>query len=188
MDQAIDWLDKNADKTVEEIDAETSETATADDPDAGPALKPGEVAQSLVCNDCGRHLRSHAQAEFHASKTGHINFSESTESIKPLTEEEKKAKLEELRQKAAAKRSGTQDVDKAEQKRNEVCSCDVSFLRQKGWVHTILARPLSLLGTWSCPCPNPLKVSLDIMNACVLWKKCTMLALETIATSCLTVT
>lgn len=137
VDQAIDWLDKNADRTVEEINAETSEAA--DDPDVGPALKPGEIAQSLVCNDCGRQLRSHAQAEFHASKTGHINFSESTESIKPLTEEEKKAKLEELRQKAAAKRAGTQDVDKAEQKRNEVCYRDDLFLHHQEWMHTIFA-------------------------------------------------
>ena len=124
MDQAIDWLDKNADKTVEQINAESTLNTTADDPDTGPALKPGEVAQSLVCNDCGRQLRSHAQAEFHASKSGHINFSESTEVIKPLTEEEKKLKLEELRRKAAEKRAGALDVDKAEQKRNEVWTCN----------------------------------------------------------------
>lgn len=30
------------------------------------------------------------QMEFHAAKTGHVNFGESTEEIKPLTEEEKK--------------------------------------------------------------------------------------------------
>lgn len=177
MDQAIDWLDKNADKTVEEIHAEASEAA--DDPDAGPALKPGELAQSLVCNDCGRQLRSHAQAEFHASKTGHINFSESTESIKPLTEEEKKAKLEELRQKAAAKRAGTQDVDKSEQKRNEVCCYDILFMRQQGWMDTIFAGPLSPLIFLSCSFPNPLKVPLDTMNVCVL---STQPALKTIAT------
>lgn len=72
-----------------------------------------------MCNDCGRKLRSAAQAEAHAEKSGHVNFSESTEEIKPLTEEEKKAKLEELRQKAAEKRAGASAVDKAEQKRNE---------------------------------------------------------------------
>ena len=124
MDQAIDWLDRNADKTVEEITAESKDDTASEDPDAGPALNPGEVAQSLVCNVCGRQLRSHAQAEFHASKTGHVDFSESTEVLKPLTEEEKKAKLEELRRKAAEKRAGAMEVDKAEQKRNEVGNHD----------------------------------------------------------------
>ena len=37
-----------------------------------------------------------------------------------MTEEEKKAKLEELRQKLAAKRSGMSEQDKADKKRNEV--------------------------------------------------------------------
>ena len=34
-----------------------------------PALQEGEVARSLVCNECGKRFRSTAQAEFHASKT-----------------------------------------------------------------------------------------------------------------------
>lgn len=32
--------------------------------------------------------------QFHAARSGHSNFSESTEEIKPLTEEEKKQQLE----------------------------------------------------------------------------------------------
>lgn len=41
-----------------------------DDPNAEPpALKEGEVAKSLICNECGKRFRSHAQAELHASKT-----------------------------------------------------------------------------------------------------------------------
>lgn len=53
-------------------------------------MKEGEVAKSLICNECGRRLRSHQQAEFHASKTSHVDFSESVEEIAPLTEDEKK--------------------------------------------------------------------------------------------------
>ena len=98
-----------------EADAETDPTTVAAD------LKPGEEAKSLVCNDCGRKLRSHAQAEFHATKTGHVDFAESTEEIAPLTEEEKKAKLEELRARAAAKRAGGSEQDRLDKKRNEVC-------------------------------------------------------------------
>lgn len=62
-------------------------------------------------------------AEFHATKTGHVDFSESTEEIAPLTEEEKKAKLEELRRKLAEKRSGTSEQDRLDKKKNEVTPC-----------------------------------------------------------------
>ena len=106
---------------MEEITAsEAPNPGEADQGEDGPALQPGEEARSLVCNECGRKLRSHAQAEFHATKTGHVDFAESTEDIAPLTEEEKKAKLEELRAKLAAKRAGTSEQDKADKKKNEV--------------------------------------------------------------------
>lgn len=39
---------------------------------------------------CGKLLRSEAEVQRHAAHTQHLNFSESTEEIKPLTEEEKK--------------------------------------------------------------------------------------------------
>ena len=45
---------------------------------------------------CGKLLKDMDAAEFHAAKTGHANFAESTEEKKPLTAEEKeeqKAKL-----------------------------------------------------------------------------------------------
>lgn len=112
----MEWLEANQDKSLEEIKAESKN----DDEEEGPQLQPGEEARSLVCNECGKKFRSHAQAEFHASKSQHVDFSESTEELKPLTEEEKKAKLEDLRQKLAAKRSVQSVQDKIDQKRNEV--------------------------------------------------------------------
>lgn len=54
----------------------------------------GEAA-SIKCVECGKLLKSAAFASFHAEKSGHTNFEESTEAIKPLTEEEKKQKLQE---------------------------------------------------------------------------------------------
>lgn len=51
-------------------------------------------AKSVKCSDCGKLLKSAAFASFHAEKSGHTNFEESTEEIKPLTEEEKKQKLQ----------------------------------------------------------------------------------------------
>lgn len=120
MEQAVDWLDKNADKSVEEINAESSSAGAQRALEVESAQDPQEQAMSLVCNDCGTKLRSHAAAEFHASKTQHINFSESKEEIKPLTEEEKAAKLADLKRKLAEKRAGASVQDKEDQKRNEV--------------------------------------------------------------------
>ena len=59
------------------------------------------------------------EANFHAEKSGHADFAESTEAIAPLTEDEKKAKLEALREKLAAKRQDMSAQDKLDQKRNE---------------------------------------------------------------------
>jgi len=112
---ALEWLEANQDKSLEEIKA-----ATTQDDDEGPPLKEGEEPRSLVCNECGKKLRSHAQAEFHASKTQHVDFSESTEELAPLTEEEKKNRLTELREKLAAKRAVQSEQDKLDKKRNEV--------------------------------------------------------------------
>lgn len=118
---ALQWLEDNQDKSLEEIKAPSKTTAAHVD-DANelpPNLLEGEVAKSLVCNECGKRFRSHAQAEFHASKTDHTDFSESTEEIPQLTKEEQKQKLEELR-KAAAERQAKQAImDKEEAKKNE---------------------------------------------------------------------
>jgi len=113
---ALEWLEENQDKSLEEIKAAGS---TQEENEEGPQLQPGEQARSLVCNECGKKLRSQEQAEFHASRTQHVDFSESTDEIAPLTEEEKKVKLEELKEKLAAKRALQSDQDKVDKKKNE---------------------------------------------------------------------
>ncbi|CAG8949178.1 hypothetical protein HYFRA_00004801 [Hymenoscyphus fraxineus] len=118
LQDALQWLEDNQDKSIEEISgpAAADETNPNVEPDA---LKEGEVAKSLVCNECGKKLRSMGQAELHASKTGHVDFGESTEEIAPMTEEEKKIKLAELRAKAEEKRAKQAVIDKEEQRKNE---------------------------------------------------------------------
>ena len=130
MQGAIDWLENNQDKTVEELTAE-EESAASTVPD-------DSQANSLVCQECGKRFRGTAEAEYHASKTygsllayksldtdekfhysQHTDFEQSTEEIKSLTEEEKKAKLEDLRAKLATRRAGQKEQDKADHKRNE---------------------------------------------------------------------
>ncbi|KAK5138290.1 hypothetical protein LTR08_003351 [Meristemomyces frigidus] len=110
---AIDWLEENADKSIEDL-LEESAAAAGDAADAAS----GAQAMSMVCNDCGRKLRNMAAAQFHAEKSGHDDFSESTEELAPLTAEEKKQKLEDMRAKLAEKRKGQVNEDKEAQKRN----------------------------------------------------------------------
>jgi len=50
----------------------------------------------MMCS-CGKLLKSENEAQLHATRSGHTNFSESVEEVKPLTEEEKKAQLEKYR-------------------------------------------------------------------------------------------
>ncbi|KAI5212180.1 hypothetical protein E4T42_01204 [Aureobasidium subglaciale] len=110
---AVDWLSNNADKSIEELKENEGEE------ESPLSLQPGELARSLLCKDCGKKFRSTAQAEFHANKTEHQNFEESTEEIAPLTEEEKAARLVELREKLAAKRAGQSEQDKQDKIRND---------------------------------------------------------------------
>ncbi|KAI4256088.1 MAG: hypothetical protein LQ352_002244 [Teloschistes flavicans] len=115
---ALEWLEANQEKSYEDIIAAATHADDEPNEDSLP-LQPGETARSLVCKDCGRKFRSQAQAEFHASKTQHIDFAESTEEVAPLTEEEKEAKLEDLRRKLAEKRTGMSQQDQIDKKRNE---------------------------------------------------------------------
>ncbi|KAI1421094.1 ubiquitin-related domain-containing protein [Xylaria sp. FL1777] len=113
LPDAMDWLEKNQDTELEELLAEE---------ESGPSVAKVEgdvVAMSLVCNECGKKFRSQREAEFHANKSGHSDFAESTEEIAPLTEEEKQQRLAELREKVKAKRANQAVIDKEEQKRNE---------------------------------------------------------------------
>ncbi|KAI0005632.1 ubiquitin-related domain-containing protein [Xylariaceae sp. FL0662B] len=117
LPDAMDWLEKTQDtpleELIEEAEAEAQSGANVEKV-AGDAM-----AMSLVCNECGKKFRTQGEAEFHANKSGHTDFAESTEEIAPLTEEEKKQRLEELRERVRAKKAGRAEVDKEEQKRNE---------------------------------------------------------------------
>ncbi|KAH9287061.1 UBX domain-containing protein 1-A [Echinococcus granulosus] len=55
-----------------------------------------QVPQSFVCEECGRPLRSNDDVELHSARTGHINFKESADKLKPLTDEEKQVQMRRL--------------------------------------------------------------------------------------------
>ncbi|CAG8848855.1 8786_t:CDS:2, partial [Racocetra persica] len=84
--------DEPVGQTLGERPAGESIGSTSEDQDDGEIQDGEQTAQSLQCNDCQKLLRDANAAQIHATKTGHVNFSESTTAIKPLTEEEKKEK------------------------------------------------------------------------------------------------
>ncbi|KAK4188037.1 hypothetical protein QBC35DRAFT_497235 [Podospora australis] len=123
LDQALNWLESNQEKPIEKLQAAQA-TKDADDAEEDEEAKAlnipgGETARSLVCNECNKMFRNQALAEFHAGKTGHTDFAESTEELAPLTEEEKKAKLQAMREALAEKRAKQSEQDKEDAKRNE---------------------------------------------------------------------
>lgn len=63
---------------------------------------------------CGKLFKSNLEVEFHATKSGHDSFSESTEEKKPLTEEEKKEQLRLLEEKMRQKRKEREELERKE--------------------------------------------------------------------------
>jgi hypothetical protein len=63
-------------------------------------------------------FRTQLSAEAHAERTEHVDFEESTEEIAPLTEEQKKEKLAELRERAALKKKAQSKEDEVAMRRN----------------------------------------------------------------------
>lgn len=117
LNGALQWLEDNQDKDFEEIKAADTAGSTVAGISTGDITD--AVANSFVCEECGKKFRTSELVEFHASKTGHDQFSQSTEEIKPLTEEEKKAKLAAM-MKARDERKALQAIkDKEEAKKNE---------------------------------------------------------------------
>jgi hypothetical protein len=66
---AIDWLETNADKTIEEIQAEVAAAAETDTKiTTTSSLESGVVAMSYVCGECGKKFRNMTEVQFHANK------------------------------------------------------------------------------------------------------------------------
>lgn len=118
VEQAMEWLLAHADEPLPPASG-----AGGDNPSAGGESAPESsssttedtpVAKSLKCDECGKLFKSQEEVEFHAAKTQHGSFSESTEEKKPLTEEEKKAQLALLEDKMRRKRQEREENEKKE--------------------------------------------------------------------------
>lgn len=114
---ALEWLEKNQDTSLDDLKDDEEEEAQGGS--SITAVADGQAASSLVCNECGKQFKNSDYATFHATKSGHTDFSESTEAIANLTEEQKKERLAELREALKTKRAAQAEADKDDAKRNE---------------------------------------------------------------------
>lgn len=68
----------------------------------------------LFLGRCNKLFKNQSEVEFHAAKTGHTDFAESTEEKKPLTEEEKAEQVRKLEEKLKQKRKEREEKEKLE--------------------------------------------------------------------------
>ncbi|RPA90067.1 hypothetical protein L873DRAFT_1821772, partial [Choiromyces venosus 120613-1] len=131
LQDALTWLEKNEGTPIEQLkgsgdqplDSGSSSVPTGsggDDYDGDEKPEIPGTAASIKCSECGKLFSDAVRAEYHATRTQHTEFEESTEIIRPLTQEEKNAKLAELRQKLAAKRTEQSQQEHQEAKKNEM--------------------------------------------------------------------
>ncbi|KAH8293724.1 hypothetical protein KR054_003450 [Drosophila jambulina] len=140
VEPAMEWLLAHGDEEIPPQNAADSKGSgsggvppTSNEDAAASSAAPSSsggagaspVAKSLKCDDCGKVLKDHTEVEYHAAKTGHSNFSESTEEKKALTEEEKKAQLALIEEKLKQKRIEREErekMDALEREKNRIKS------------------------------------------------------------------
>lgn len=123
----MDWLLAHADDIIPaSTDVAPTTPITTDDQAAASAstAEPGASgsatatdadapeAKSFQCEDCKRLFKNQMEVEYHAAKSGHSNFSESTEEKKPLTEDERRSQMALLEQKIKEKRVEREETEK----------------------------------------------------------------------------
>ncbi|CAG9785795.1 unnamed protein product [Diatraea saccharalis] len=119
VEPAMEWLLAHADDPQMETGQTVGGSSTVTAPEATPVVESAEAqsadeAKSFKCDECGKLFKDQDEMEFHAAKTNHSSFSESTEEKKPLTEEEKKAQLALLEERMKQKRKEREEREKAE--------------------------------------------------------------------------
>ncbi|XP_076068636.1 UBX domain-containing protein 1 isoform X3 [Oratosquilla oratoria] len=139
IEQAMEWLlahsdDPGVDEETTQATGEVSEGSikaeektrvdggqeSEDKTEAGGSEEQQEeTAKSIRCDDCGKLFNTPEEVEFHATKSGHSNFSESIEEKKPLSDEEKKEKVKELEEKLKARRQEKHEQEVSELRERE---------------------------------------------------------------------
>jgi hypothetical protein len=75
---ALQWLEDNQDKPIDEIKvaaAAKEENDDEEDTEAKIAELETGTAKSLICNDCGKRFKNHDLATYHATKT-YVNLTQ----------------------------------------------------------------------------------------------------------------
>ncbi|KAJ3626550.1 hypothetical protein MTP99_017037 [Tenebrio molitor] len=101
-EQAQPIQDSSANQTIEQ--PEVNDQANAE----------GQIVRSIKCEDCGKLFKTQGEVEYHATKSGHGNFSESTEEKKALSDEEKKEQLAKIEAKLKQRRMEREAREKQE--------------------------------------------------------------------------
>lgn len=121
--------------TAMQTDTDMTTDGGGESGDVAAGGEPPQQAKSLKCDECGKLLQSEMEVQAHAARTQHASFSESTEEIKPLTEEEKREKLEKLQELRKQKRLEKEEQEKKDQiareKQRRTFGKDMSQVRQK---------------------------------------------------------
>lgn len=69
---ALQWLEDNQDKSLEEIQAAVPDDDDEEEDETKAKiaeLESGQSAKSLICNECGKRFRNPDLASYHATKT-----------------------------------------------------------------------------------------------------------------------
>ncbi|KAI9558758.1 hypothetical protein GHT06_015547 [Daphnia sinensis] len=120
IEAAMDWLIVNSEKYDQQLDNSQPKTEECAASEAEVSrTEAASTAKSIKCDECNRLFSSSSEVEFHAAKTGHSQFSESTDEKKPLTEEEKKEQLRKVEELMKLKRKEREEKEKAEQLEQE---------------------------------------------------------------------
>jgi len=112
LEAAMDWIIAHSEEH-QEPEAEKSKPLA--DEEVLMESAENQTAKSIKCDECGKLFRSSEEVEFHAAKTNHSQFSESTEEKRPLSEEEKKEQLRKIEELMKQKRKEREEKEKAEQ-------------------------------------------------------------------------
>jgi len=115
LESAIVWLMSHEDDINESNDkADTSDSSKNED-------NADVEAKSLKCDDCGKLFKADGkELELHAERTGHSNFSESTEEIRTLNDEEKQAQLLKLQERIKLRRGERIEKEKKDELQREI--------------------------------------------------------------------